>query len=197
MGRPKQLLRLGNRLLLQHAVEEAAASRLDEIVLVLGHRAQEIREALPLPDRRAIRVVVNRDHALGQSTSLRLGLRSTDPRAVAAAILLGDHPQVGAPLIDRVAEIFLAGRSPLVRPVYSGPEGRRFPGHPVFLARRVWPELEGLSGDEGARVLLSARPDWLFEVPVEGEPPVDVDTWEDYRRVVDAARTAVVAGQGG
>jgi CTP:molybdopterin cytidylyltransferase MocA len=38
-------------------------------------------------------------------------------------------------------------------------------------------------------VLLATRPDWLLQVPVEGEPPADVDTWEDYRRVSRAARS--------
>lgn len=188
MGRPKQLLPLGHRPLLQHVLDEAAASSLNEIILVLGHRAQEIREAIQLPAGRRIRVAVNPDYARGQSTSLRLGLRSASPRAEAAAILLGDQPQITSRLIDRAAAAFRASRSPVVRPVYSDSGGRRTPGHPVFLARQIWPEVEKLRGDKGARALLSTHPDWLLEVPVEGEPPGDIDTWESYHRTVSAAR---------
>ena len=167
LGRPKQLLPLGDRCLLQHALDEALSSRLDEVILVLGYRAEEIREALQLPAGRPMRVVINPDYTSGLSASLRLGLRSADPRMAAA---------------------FLAADSLLVRPVYSGSAGRRVPGHPVFLARRIWPEVEKLRGDQGARALVSARPEWLLEVPVDYEPPADVDTWEDYQRAVDAAR---------
>ena len=188
MGRPKQLLPLGDRCLLQHALDEALRSRLDEVILVLGHRAEEIQEALQLPSGRSTRVVINPDYTSGLSASLRLALRAADPRAVAAAILLGDQPNMAGELIDRMAAAFLAADAPVVRPVYSGSAGRRVPGHPVFLARRIWPEVEKLRGDQGARALVSARPEWLLEVPVDYEPPADVDTWEDYQRAVDAAR---------
>jgi molybdenum cofactor cytidylyltransferase len=183
MGRPNQLLRLGGEYLLQRVIDHAAASRLDEIVVVLGYLADEIRDAIRLPAGRPARVVINSDYDQGQSTSLRVGLRSTDPRAIGAAVLLGDQPHVSPSLIDRIAAAFLSARSPVVRPVYSR-SGRRVPGHPVFLGRTIWPDVERLRGDQGARLLVSAHPDWLLEVPVEGEPPADVDTWEDYQRAV-------------
>jgi molybdenum cofactor cytidylyltransferase len=188
MGRPKQLLSLGDRPLLQHVLDQAAASRLDEVIVVLGHRAPEVRAAIRIPPGRAVRAVVNPDGAGGQSASLGLGLRSADPRAAAAAVLLGDQPHVTDRLIDRVAEAFLAGDSPAARPVYSSSDGGHAPGHPVFLARRIWPELYELRGDQGARALLSSRPEWVLEVPVEGEPPADLDTWEDYRRAISGGR---------
>lgn len=181
MGRPKQSLPVGDRCLLQRAVDAALASRLDEVIVVLGHCADEIRAALALPAGSRARAIVNPDFARGQSTSLQRGLRAADARSQALAVLLGDQPFVSAGLIDRVAEAFLAAGSALARPVY--PDAGGMPGHPVFLARRVWPQIEDLSGDQGARALLSARPDWLLEVPVEGDPPLDVDTWEDYQRV--------------
>ena len=182
MGRSKQLLPLADRPLLQHVLDAAANSCLDEIIVVLGHRAQEIDTAIQLPSQRAIRVVVNPDYALGQSTSLRLGLRATHAGAEAAAILLGDQPHVTGALIDRVAAAFVAAAAPVVRPVHTDPRGHRVPGHPVFLARRIWPEVEQLRGDQGARVLLSVHPDWLLEVPLESDLPNDIDTWEEYQR---------------
>ncbi len=79
MGRPKQLLPLGGRSMLQRTLDEAAASCLDELVLVLGHRSQEILDELQLPDRPSCRVVLNRRYSVGQSSSLVLGLHSTNP----------------------------------------------------------------------------------------------------------------------
>jgi len=189
MGRPKQLLPLRGRPLLQHVLDEAIASRLDEIVLVLGNQADEVRGALSLPEGSRVRVVVNADWARGQSTSLRLALRRARPSAAAAAILLGDQPGVGAALIDRVTRAFLDAGLPAARPVYSRADGSRVPGHPVLLARRIWSEVDKLGGDEGARALLAARADWLLQVPIEGEPPADIDTWEDYRRAGGAGST--------
>lgn len=182
MGRPKQLLPLGGRSLLQRTLDEAAASCLDELILVLGHRFQEILDALRLPVRPPCRVVLNRHYQEGQGSSLVLGLNSTDPAARAAAILLGDQPFVTAALIDRVARAFLKAGFPAARPVYVGSAGERVPGHPVFLARSTWAELARLGGDRGARDLLKDRPDWLHEVPLGGRAPLDIDTSEDWQR---------------
>jgi molybdenum cofactor cytidylyltransferase len=186
MGKPKQLLPLGERPLLQHVLDQALASRLDEVILVLGHRAEEIQKAMRIPEGSPVRVRINSDPDLGQSESLRLGLRAADPRAAAAAVLLGDQPGVGSNLIDRMASAFLASDRPLVRPVYSGAGGAAVPGHPVLLARRVWRELETLRGDQGARALVAARPEWLLAVPMEGEAPNDIDSPADYRRALAA-----------
>jgi molybdenum cofactor cytidylyltransferase len=187
MGRPKQQLPLGDRCLLQCVVDAALASRLDEVVVVLGYRADEIRALLALPVGARARVVVNPDFARGRSTSLQRGLGAADARSQALAVLLGDQPCVSAGLIDRVAEAFLAAGAALARPVY--PDAGGTPGHPVFLARRVWPQIEDLSGDQGARTLLASHPDWLLAVPVAGDPPLDVDTWEDYQRVASGYRS--------
>jgi molybdenum cofactor cytidylyltransferase len=184
MGRPKQLLPLGDRPLLQHVLDEAAASLLDEIVLVLGHRAEEIRRELALPAHRPCRVVLNHDHAAGLGSSLGAGLRAADPRAAAAGILLGDQPGVPASLIDRVVAAFLGGDALAARPVYRDANGASVPGHPVILERLLWPRLERLRGDEGARSLLAGKATTLLEVPMEGPPPIDVDTERDYGLVL-------------
>ena len=179
MGRPKLLLPLDGKPLLQHAIDAAAASRLDGLIVVLGDRAEEVGAAIELPE--GAREVVNERFAEGQSTSLRLGLRSAGEDIGSAAVLLGDQPGVGAALIDRVLAAFEAGDRPVARPVYTVGE-RRVPGHPVVLSREVWAEVEAVEGDRGAQRLLASRGDWLLEVAAEGAPPADVDTPEDYEK---------------
>jgi molybdenum cofactor cytidylyltransferase len=198
MGRPKQLLPLGDRCLLERVVDEVARSQVGEVIVVLGHAAEAIRRRIRLPAGGApCRVVVNGAHAQGQSGSLRLGLGAADPAALAAAIVLGDQPGVTHRLIDRVASAFLGGGLPAARPVYGGPgTPGRVPGHPVILARRLWRHLEGLRGDEGARTLLAPHPEWLLEVPIEGPPPADVDTWRDYEAHWRTLGPAAAAGGG-
>jgi molybdenum cofactor cytidylyltransferase len=191
MGRPKQLLPLGGQPLLQHVLAAASGSMVAETVLVLGHAADEIRAGLSVPAR--CRVVVNPEHAAGQSTSLACGLAAIAADAVAAVVLLGDQPGVTSALIDRVAGVFLAGDVAAVRPVWTT-AGMVRPGHPVVLARRLWPALAALGGDQGARALFDAHPEWLREVAVPGTPPADIDDGEDYRRVLDAAGAASTGG---
>ena len=68
MGRTKQLLAYRGRPLLQHVLDSAkGAVQLDRVVLLLGHRAGEIRESLEL---RGAEVVLVPDYRRGQSASL-------------------------------------------------------------------------------------------------------------------------------
>ena len=180
MGRPKQLLELAGRPLLQHVIDAALASRLDEVVVVLGHCADEIRAALVLGQR--VRVVENPAFGEGQITSLRCGLAALSPEACAAAVLLGDQPSLTSSQVDVMVAAFLAAGARAARPVYPDAGGR--PGHPVLLAREVFRELDRLRGDQGARMLFEGQPPGVLEVPVAGEPPPDIDTSEDYARIL-------------
>jgi CTP:molybdopterin cytidylyltransferase MocA len=51
------------------------------------------------------------------------------------------------------------------------------------LSRELWPELEGLDGDAGARQLLDKHPELLDIVPAAGRPD-DIDTPDDYAKIV-------------
>ena len=182
MGQPKQLLALAGRPLVQHAIDAAAGASVDTIVLVLGHEAEAIRSAVTLPPR--TRVVVNADYAAGQSTSLACGLAAAGDETTAAVVLLGDQPHVTAALVDRMLAAFRAGDDAIVRPVWRDAGGAERPGHPVVLARRVWPAVAALRGDAGARALFAAHPEWVRELVIAGDPPADIDDLRDYRRAV-------------
>jgi CTP:molybdopterin cytidylyltransferase MocA len=139
-------------------------------------------------------VVLNPAHAEGQSTSLARGLGAVTSAAEAAVVLVGDQPGVTSALIDRVVGAFLAGEAAAVRPVWRDAAGGVTPGHPVVLARRLWPEAARLDGDQGARALFATHPEWLREIEIVGEPPCDVDGLEDYGRVVAAVGTPLIGG---
>ncbi|MEW6284293.1 MAG: NTP transferase domain-containing protein, partial [Candidatus Eremiobacterota bacterium] len=47
MGQPKPLVRLGGRTLLEHTLDFLLALELHEVLVVLGHRAEEVGAALP------------------------------------------------------------------------------------------------------------------------------------------------------
>jgi molybdenum cofactor cytidylyltransferase len=176
LGRPKQLLDLGGRPLLQHVLDASVASAVEEIVVVLGHAAGEIARALRCEAR--VRIALNPDYASGQSSSLITGLRAADRRSEAALILLGDQPGIRPDAIAAVMQAWRATRAPVVQASYRGQ-----PAHPTLLARSVWAELEAATGDEGARGVMSSHPEWRSLVEVGGDAPDDVDTEEDYLRI--------------
>ncbi len=176
LGQPKQLLPLGDRPVLAHTVSVARKTRLDPLLVVLGHVAGEIRRQVDLTD---LIVVENPDYGEGLSTSVRLALRHLPADVEAAVFLLGDQPLVEPAVVEELIRAFCQHRAPIVQPRYA--EGR---GNPVLIARELFPELERLTGDTGARPLLERRASDVYLVDVRAFPrPADIDTWEDYERL--------------
>jgi molybdenum cofactor cytidylyltransferase len=177
MGRPKQLLDLGGRTVLQRVLDAAASSPLDAMVVVLGHAAEEVAASLRLPANAGL--VINTGFAEGQSTSMKVGLRAVEPQSAAAVFLLGDQPEVRPDAIAAVVKAFRGGAGPAVQASYGGR-----PAHPTLFDRSVWAELETAVGDEGARGVLARHPRWRSAVEVGGIPPADIDTEEGYAAVL-------------
>lgn len=181
LGQPKQLLDLEGRPLLQHAIDAAEGAGLFDVVIVLGHRADDVAAAVTISE--GTRVVVNPDYAEGQATSLRTGLRAADPKSKAAIVLLGDQPAVNAVSLRALVDAYERSEAPIVQAAYSGR-----PSHPVLFDRSLWADLEAIEGDKGARDLLKNNPEWIDKVELGGETPWDVDTWQDYERLKEDFR---------
>jgi molybdenum cofactor cytidylyltransferase len=178
MGEPKQLLEVRGMLLLEVSVRVACASHLDEVVVVLGARAEEIAAVV---DFGRARVVVNPDHEQGMSTSLRAGIASLGADIARAMVILGDQPDVSASLLDRLLEIHQASGLPAAALSFDG-----LLHPPVVLAREMWAGLEALEGDIGLRAVVRAHPELVAALPVDrpGGHPIDIDTREDFERLV-------------
>ncbi|MDP2332906.1 MAG: molybdopterin-binding/glycosyltransferase family 2 protein [Reyranella sp.] len=178
MGGPNKMLADANgEPLVVHAVKAALESQAVEIVVVLGHMAEQVRAAIEgaIPGRSRLRFVNNPDFAEGLSTSVRTGIGALSSNADAAVVQLGDMPGVGAGLLNRLIAAFspVEGRAICVPTV----GGKR--GNPVLWARRFFPEMVKLSGDSGAKHLIGEHADLVCEVEMAGEAAItDIDTPE-------------------
>ena len=57
-------------------------------------------------------------------------------------------------------------------------------GHPFWLSRSVFSALEELHGDKAVWKLLESGRFEAVHVQVNDETPLDVDTWDDYERLL-------------
>jgi len=187
LGRPKQLLPLHGRPLLEHVVSMVVSWPVDQVVVVLGAHWEEILDAVEFGD---VVVVVNEDWEEGIASSLRVGIDflSRDSSYGDVFVALGDQPTIPSEVpLGLLFAAEMASRPALV-PVY-----RYERGNPVLFDRSLWARLMALEGDMGASGILKAHPEWVEEVRFDHLPPRDVDTEAD---AADLARHGDPLGPG-
>lgn len=177
-GDVKPLAILDGRPIVAHVIQAAHSADLD--ALVVSPPDPRVIDAATAAGAGVVR---NGDPSAGMARSLRLGLADLPLEADAAVVLLGDQPMVDP---DVIRALVAAWRSDPDRPWQS--DYADGPGHPVVLPRLIWPHIQRLRGDVGARSLLV--PLGVRTLPVAGSRPLDVDTPEDLLvlRTADAGR---------
>ena len=182
MGAVNKLLAdIGGTPMVARVVDTVLASRARPVVVVVGHEAAQVREALAGRD---VRFVDNPEFADGISTSLKRGLRALPDGIDGALVCLGDMPRVAADQLNRLIAAFnpVEGRAICVPTVH----GKR--GNPVLFARRFFAEMDSVSGDVGARHLIGESPELVCEVEMpDGGVLLDVDTPQALDEIRDRA----------
>lgn len=177
LGRPKQLLPYGDGVLLDAALATARRCGFAQTVLALGGAAPEVLRAV---DTSGCEVALNPDYGEGCSSSIAAALAVLRPETKAVVLLLGDQPGVRAESVAPLLRALLHRDGPLAA-VCRYDDGV---GHPLAFSRRLLPDLAALHGDKAVWKVLARRAADVVEVPTPGPVPLDVDTEEDYRRVL-------------
>ena len=174
MGFPKQLIKIGDRSMLQWVLDASLSSRLDKVVLVLGYMKNEILKSLGsfIGDPRLM-IIENSRYKLGMGVSISCAMEAIKDRCQYVMILLGDMPFVREDVIDRLIEAYLLSGKGLGAIVTDERQT-----HPVIIRREYFPYLLSLCGDKGARKLFKSNLDDLFTLyfPFDSR---DLDTPQD------------------
>ncbi len=174
MGKPKQLLPFGRTTVVEQAVDNLLSSAVDEVIVVLGYRAEEMAKTIA---DKPVKLAINPDYEQGMSTSIVAGLKLVDSRARAVILTLGDQPLISSQTINRLIEEFYNHDKGIVIPTYQ-----RRRGHPVIFAIKYLGELLEVKGDIGGRHIIDNHPDDILEVAVDSESIIsDIDTGDDYQ----------------
>jgi molybdenum cofactor cytidylyltransferase len=175
LGRPKQLLPLGDTTVLGWTSRAAEASTLDRVVLVVGGAADAVLTSFP---RGRVEIARNDAYGTGCASSLLAGL-DTAGDCAAIVMLLGDMPGVDAAIIDSVIGAWRAAPSWAAVTRY-----RDGLGHPFVFSRDAFPTLRGLHGDKAVWKIVDAESETrVRRIDVDRDLPLDIDTWDDYKAV--------------
>ena len=174
MGAFKPLLPFGAGTVAEACVGSLRGAGVGEVVVVVGHRAAEVRAALG--GLAGVRFASNDEAGSEMGVSVARGVEAVSEGARAVLVALVDQPAVPSSAVELLIEARRRAGARLVVPEW---EGRG--GHPVLIDLAFREELLSLAPRGGLRALFDAHRAEVLRVPA-GSPFVarDMDTWEDY-----------------
>jgi len=190
MGGFKPLIELGGQSLVQRAVSLFLTTGVTQVVVVAGHRAEEL---IPALEETPCRVVVNRDDGAGEMlSSIQAGARELRDRCEAFFVLPVDIPLVRRLTIRRLVEQYGTHSALVCHPTFGSKRG-----HPPLIDAALIEELLTWHGGGGLKGFLDQYADRSVDVPVaDAWTRRDVDTDEDIERMRrDLARYAIPTRQ--
>src|ERR1044072_8295494 len=170
MGAFKPLLPFGNKTVIESCIDYLRDGGVEEIVVVVGHRADDIRQQVS-----GVKFALNPDPDSPMGASIAVGVRELPETVKATLITLVDHPAVPPTVVSTLIESWKSGARLLI------PTWANRGGHPVLVDLSFRTELLNLPASGGLRALFDAHRSEVTRVPV-ASPFIarDMDTWDDY-----------------
>tara|TARA_B100001250_G_scaffold293308_1_gene254955 strand:+ start:1232 stop:1843 length:612 start_codon:yes stop_codon:yes gene_type:complete len=174
MGQLKQLLPIGGIPSVVRVVR-TLGKKIDDVVVVLGHQAEEIEAVLEFE---ACRCIFNQDYLLGMLSSVQCALSEIQTSS-SYLVALADQPQIKESTVSCILQNASTLSKGIVIPKF---EGKR--GHPVFIHSKYHREILELNHDVGLNFFTRSHREDVLEVDLqEVEIIRDMDTPNDYKRI--------------
>ena len=170
MGAFKPLLPFGDKTVIDYCIDYLREGGIENIVVVLGHRANEIREHL-----RNVTSAINPDPTSEMGASIAVGIHALSETTKAVVIALADHPAIPSTVVEKLIAEWRNGARIVI------PTWQDRGGHPILIDLSFKTDLSNLDQSGGLRELLKNHPQDVKRVP-QDSPFVarDMDTWDDY-----------------
>jgi CTP:molybdopterin cytidylyltransferase MocA len=174
----------GERTIIECSIDSMVSAGIDHIVLVVGHRGEDILRVLRRRDYPFLKTAFNPRYAdSDMMESARIGLAMAQSWAgiESVFVLPGDMPKIQSRTYTALIRCMRANAAAVAVPVYRGE-----PAHPPLIHRDCLESLIGRRGGGGLKAALDAFSRGTVRLPVEDRGCVlDADTPEDYKRLLD------------
>ncbi len=177
MGTVKQLLKIGNKTLLELTIEATKNSKTTAVFCVLGANADEILSKIKIPNTEFI---INKNYEMGLSSSIVSGIDFIEKHQInfdAVLITLADQPEVDSDFLNQLIEVYQNSSEKIIASKYPDKVGV-----PAIFPKKYFKDLLFLKGDKGAKDLLNSKTENI--ISVLSDKLLDIDTQEDYKNYI-------------
>jgi molybdenum cofactor cytidylyltransferase len=179
MGQPKQLLPFGDKTMLECVIDAFRSPHVDETIVVLGHKADEIaakmESSLAAPRAKIVR---NPRYEKGMFTSVQAGLRALPKQTTIVLLGLCDQPRLKRATVEQLVNEFGDRHSKILIPAYDGRQG-----HPLMFRAEYAKEILAMDESLTLKHFLANHSDEIARSPVTDEGVlIDIDDRASYER---------------
>ena len=174
-GGLKQLIEYKGESLLRRCISSAQDLVEDRIWVVLGARSQKVKRNI---ENLGIHLLFNDNWEKGMASSLQTGLESIPAECSGILLMLCDQALIETEHLRKLSNTWQNDKTKIVVSQYSDTHGV-----PAILPRKLFPEIQNLRGDSGAKSLFSQHKDILVAVDIP-QAETDIDTQEDYMKLL-------------
>jgi len=178
MGSLKQLLPFGERTVIETCIANLLASTVNEIIVVLGHKAEEIA---PTIEKYPVKTTINPEYADGMASSIKAGINVVNNSTTAFLFALVDQPLIDPTIIDSIIDGYqanLRSGKKIVIPQYQGKGG-----HPTIFDAALRDQIQNIDFKVGLKQVKDQHLNQVLYLAVDDPRVVeDMDYWQDYQR---------------
>lgn len=157
MGLSNKLLRcIDNLPMINHTVNAAVKSNLNDIYIVTGYESDRIKKTLFNFDVKFIR---NTNWEIGMASSISVGLQKVKSFSDGLIIILGDMPLLEVHIINSLIKNFRNDK--IIIPTKNGKKG-----NPIIFPAHFFRDLESLKGDVGAKLFIESNQNHTLNMEV-------------------------------
>ena len=176
LGHPKQLVKWNQSTLLNHTIEQATRVGNADVFITLGANHSDIRPNIffDLP------IFINKEWNEGMGKTISFTISRINPKKYTGLILsVCDQPYITTDVFNNLISTFENGDSSIILSKYQVSSGP-----PTLFAKKHYPDLLNLSGDQGANKIVKKH---SYELAYIDFPNghIDIDTQQDFNNLTD------------
>lgn len=182
LGSPKQLVKIGNKYLLEKMVETSLNFPSKKVIVVLGAFFEKIKETIShLP----VDIIENKNWENGMGGTISFGinyLENNFPEINGTYILLSDQPFVTLNYLEKLKSEKEKERNKIIASKYESTLGP-----PAFFPKNIFSALKNLNGQKGAKPIFQKYKEETVTVDFPGGA-FDIDTPEDLKKLYSLSK---------
>lgn len=172
MNGNKLLLKINKKMIFEYILDTIYKIDFDEVIVVT-----RFKEIIDYCEKYNYKVVINNNYEEGQSSSIRLGIKSAKENND-YMFFVADQPFIKEETINYILNEHKGDSEEIIIPYYNG-----IKGNPVLFGNKFRQALLNLSGDKGGSVVIKENTDKVKQVFINIENDFenfDIDNKNDY-----------------